>query len=90
MNTSVGLQDWQDAADESHRKAPLPKERNGYVKDLLEAAAKEVLDAKGRLGRCSGGGSGPIFSLSTRPESLRQKRSSTSGDRGKLQVYRPE
>lgn len=40
FNAAVKAKDWQKAADNSHRAAPVSAERNKYVKDLLEKAAK--------------------------------------------------
>lgn len=90
MNTAIGVQDWQDAAEESRRMPPVPEQRNDYVKGLLEAAAKEVLDAKSRLSRCLGGGSSPIFPLSDRRGYLPQRGASVNGNIDKLHVYHPE
>lgn len=40
FNKAVKDKDWQLAADNSNRAAPVSAARNKYVKDLLEAAAK--------------------------------------------------
>lgn len=42
MNKAVYKKDWITAAKESHRKSPVAEERNNYVKDLFEAAAKST------------------------------------------------
>jgi GH24 family phage-related lysozyme (muramidase) len=40
FNTAIKVKDWQKAADNSNRTTPISAERNKYVKDLLEKAAK--------------------------------------------------
>ena len=40
FNAAVRARDWQKSADNSDRAAPISAERNKYVKDLLEKAAK--------------------------------------------------
>lgn len=40
FNAAIKAKDWQKAADNSNRAAPISAERNKYVKDLLEKAAK--------------------------------------------------
>lgn len=40
FNAAIQAKDWQAAADESSRAAPISAERNRYVKALLETAAK--------------------------------------------------
>jgi len=40
FNAAINAKNWQQAADESNRKAPVSAERNKYVKDLFEKAAK--------------------------------------------------
>ena len=40
FNTAIKAKDWQKAADNSSRAAPVSAERNKYVKDLLEKAAQ--------------------------------------------------
>lgn len=40
FNAAIKAKDWQKAADNSSRAAPISAERNKYVKDLLEQAAK--------------------------------------------------
>ncbi|WP_320820749.1 glycoside hydrolase family protein [Thalassolituus sp.] len=44
FNTAIKAKDWQKAADNSSRAAPISAERNKYVKDLLEKAAKAKKD----------------------------------------------
>lgn len=39
FNKHIKAEDWQKAADNSSRKAPISAARNKYVKDLLEKAA---------------------------------------------------
>lgn len=38
FNKEIKAHNWKAAAKESHRKKPIPDERNKYVKDLLEKA----------------------------------------------------
>ncbi|MFL1405874.1 glycoside hydrolase family protein [Marinobacter sp. M1N3S26] len=40
FNAAIQAKDWQTAADESSRAAPISAERNRYVRNLLETAAK--------------------------------------------------
>jgi GH24 family phage-related lysozyme (muramidase) len=40
FNAAINAKDWQKAADNSSRTPPISAERNNYVKDLLEKAAK--------------------------------------------------
>ncbi|MBR0565095.1 hypothetical protein J5J83_03060 [Azoarcus sp. L1K30] len=40
FNAAIKAKDWQKAADNSSRTSPISAERNKYVKDLLEKAAK--------------------------------------------------
>ncbi len=40
FNTAINVKDWQKAADNSNRTTPISAERNNYVKNLLEKAAK--------------------------------------------------
>lgn len=40
FNAAIQAKDWQEAANESNRAAPISAARNKYVKDLLETAAK--------------------------------------------------
>lgn len=42
FNDAIKSKDWQKAADNSSRKSPVSAERNMYVKDLLEKAAKNA------------------------------------------------
>ncbi len=45
FNAAIKANDWQKAANNSNRKAPISRERNKYVKDLLEKAAKTTNSA---------------------------------------------
>jgi GH24 family phage-related lysozyme (muramidase) len=40
FNAAIKAKDWQKAADNSKRAAPISAERNNYVKNLLEKAAQ--------------------------------------------------
>jgi len=42
FNKWIKAENWQKAASESHRKKPVPAQRNQYVKSLLEQAAKNM------------------------------------------------
>lgn len=48
FNAAIKAKDWQKAADNSSRTSPISAERNNYVKDLLEKAARaaKVTQAK--------------------------------------------
>ncbi len=46
FNAAIKAKDWQKAADNSNRKAPISAERNKYVKNLLEKAAKAAKTSK--------------------------------------------
>ncbi|SBS29330.1 hypothetical protein MSP8887_01048 [Marinomonas spartinae] len=41
LKKAVLNQNWEKAAQESNRKYPIPPERNNYVKNLFEKAAKK-------------------------------------------------
>ena len=42
FNAAIKAKDWKKAADNSKRSPPVSPERNKYVKDLLEKAAKRA------------------------------------------------
>ena len=46
FNKHIKAKDWQKAADNSSRKAPVSPARNRYVKGLLEKAAKNAKSKK--------------------------------------------
>jgi GH24 family phage-related lysozyme (muramidase) len=46
FNAAIKAKDWQKAADNSKRAAPISAERNNYVKSLLEKAAQAAKAAK--------------------------------------------
>lgn len=46
FNKAIKAKDWQKAADNSKRKAPVAASRNKYVKDLLEKAANNAKTKK--------------------------------------------
>lgn len=46
FNAAIKAKNWQKAADNSSRAAPVSAERNKYVKDLLEKAAKSTQPSK--------------------------------------------
>ena len=41
LKKAVLNKNWEKAAQESNRKYPIPPERNNYVKNLFEKAAKK-------------------------------------------------
>lgn len=42
FNASIRNGDWQNAAKNSHRRAPVSEARNNYVKNLLETASRSI------------------------------------------------
>jgi GH24 family phage-related lysozyme (muramidase) len=48
FNAAIKANDWQKAADNSNRTPPISAERNNYVKDLLEKAAKAAKAAQAK------------------------------------------